>query len=49
VFAYWNQQRNQLTTSFCDMNRIEAKAKDAIGVLDRLTKRAVAAAGQETS
>lgn len=47
VFAYWNQQRNQLTTSFCDMNRIEAKAKDAIGVLDRLTKRAAAAAGQE--
>ncbi len=44
VFAYWDQQRKHLTTSFCDLNRTEAKAKDAIAVLDRLTKRANAAA-----
>ena len=44
VFAYWDQRRQHLTTSFCDLTRPEAKAKDAIGVLDRLTKRAKAAA-----
>ncbi len=44
VFAYWDQQREHLTTSFCDLTRTEAKAKGAIGVLDRLTKRANAAA-----
>jgi hypothetical protein len=46
VFAYWDQQRKHLTTSFCDLTRTEAKAKDAIGMLDRLTKRANAAAGR---
>ena len=46
VFAYWDQQRKQLTTSFCDLTRTEAKAKDAIGMLDRLTKRANVAAGR---
>lgn len=44
VFAYWDQQQQYLTTSFCDLTRTEAKATDAIGVLDRLTKRANAAA-----
>ena len=44
VFAYWDQQEQHLTTSFCDLTRTEAKAKGAIGVLDRLTKRANAAA-----
>jgi len=37
VFAYWDQQRQYLTTSFCDLTRPEAKAKGAIDVLDRLT------------
>jgi hypothetical protein len=46
VFAYWDQQRKHLTTSFCDLTRAEVKAKDAIGVLDRLTKGANAAARQ---
>jgi hypothetical protein len=49
VFAYWDQQRKNLTTSFCDLNRTEAKAKDAIAVLDRLTKRANAAARRGTN
>jgi hypothetical protein len=49
VFAYWDQQRKKLTTSFCDLNRTEAKAKDAIAVLDRLTKRANAAARRGTN
>ncbi len=48
VFAYWDQQQQHLTTSFCDLTRIEAKARGAIGVLDRLTKRANAAAQHET-
>jgi len=39
VFAYWDQQRQHLTTSFCDLNRTEAKAKGAIGVLDRLRSK----------
>lgn len=46
VFAYWDQQRKKLTTSFCDLTRTEAEAKDAIGVLDRLMKSAHAAARQ---
>ena len=49
VFAYWDQQRKHLTTSFCDLNRTEAKAKDAIAALDRLTKRANAAASRGTN
>jgi hypothetical protein len=48
VFAYWDQQLQLLTTSFCDLTRTEAEAKAAIGVLDRLTKRAIAAAQHET-
>ncbi len=44
VFAYWDQQRQHLMTSFCDLTRTEAKAKSAIGALDRLTKRSNAAA-----
>jgi hypothetical protein len=48
VFAYWDQQLQLLTTSFCDLTRTEAEAKAAIGVLDRLTKRANAAAQHET-
>ncbi len=44
VFAYWDQQLQLLTTSFCDLTRTEAEAKSAIGVLDRLTKRANATA-----
>jgi hypothetical protein len=44
VFAYWDQQLRLLTTSFCDLTRTEAEAKGAIVVLDRLTKRANAAA-----
>jgi len=48
MFAYWDQQRQHLTTSFCDLTRTEAKAKGAIGALDRLTKRANAAAKNET-
>ncbi len=43
VFAYWDWQLQLLTTSFCDLTRAEAEAKGAIGVLDRLTKRANAA------
>ena len=39
VFAYWDEQRQHLTTSFCDLTRTEDNAKGAIGVLDRLTKR----------
>jgi len=46
VFAYWDRQRKHLTTSFCDLNRAEAEAKDAIVVLDRLTKSANAAASK---
>lgn len=49
VFAYWDKKRKQLTTSFCDLNRPEANAKDAIAVLNRLTKRATAAPRQGTS
>jgi hypothetical protein len=48
VFAYWDQQRQHLTTSFCDLTRTEAKAKGAVGALNRLTKRANAAAEHET-
>ena len=48
VFAYWDQQREHLTTSFCDLTRTEAKAKGAISALDRLTKRANAAEQHET-
>ena len=48
VFAYWDQQRNHLTTSFCDLNRTEAKAKEAIAVLDRLAKRTKASGHQGT-
>jgi hypothetical protein len=40
VFAYWNHEQNHLTTSFCDLNRTEANATDAIAALNRLTKRA---------
>jgi len=40
VFAYWDQQRQHLMTSFCDLTRTEAKARSA---LDRLTKRSNAA------
>ena len=39
VFAYWDQRRQHLTTSFCDLNRSEAKARDVIAMLNRLTKR----------
>jgi hypothetical protein len=39
VFAHWDEQRQHLTTSFCDLTRSEGKAKGAIGVLDRMTKR----------
>ena len=48
VFAYWDQQLQLLTTSFCDLTRTEAEAKGAIDALDRLTKRANAAAQHET-
>lgn len=44
VFAYWDPQRQHLTTSFCDLTRAEAEATGAISVLDRLTKRASAGA-----
>ncbi len=39
VFAHWDKQRQQLTTLLCDLTRSEAKAKDAIRVLDHLTNR----------
>jgi hypothetical protein len=39
VFAHWDHERQHLSTSFCDLTRTEAEAKDAIGVLDRLTKQ----------
>ena len=48
VFAYWDQQRQHLTTSFCDLTRTEAEAKGAIGVLDRLTKPANVAAQHDS-
>ena len=44
VFAHWDEQRQELATYWCDLTRTEAKAKGAIGVLNRLTKRASAAA-----
>ena len=44
VFAHWDEQGQELVTSWCDLTRTEAKAKDAIGVLNRLRKRAQAAA-----
>lgn len=49
VFAYWDEQRKHLTTSFCDLNSTEPEAKDAIAVLDRLRKRAKAAAPPGTN
>lgn len=39
VFAYRDQQRQHLTTSFCDLNRTEAAATGAIRVLDQLTSK----------
>lgn len=39
VFAYWDQQRQDYTTSFCDLTRAEAEATNAISVLDQLTNR----------
>jgi hypothetical protein len=48
VFAYWDRRRQHLTASFCDLTRTEAKAKDAIRILDRLTKRANAAAWHDS-
>lgn len=39
VFAHWDPQRKHLTTSFCDLNRTEAEAGDAISVLHRLANR----------
>lgn len=39
VFAYWDQKRQHLTTSFCDLNRTEAAATGAIRVLDQLTSK----------
>lgn len=39
VFARWDEQRQQLETSMCDLTRSEANAKDAIGVLDHLTSK----------
>jgi len=47
VFAYWDQHLQLLTTSFCDLTRTEAEATSAIVVLERLTKRANAAALNE--
>lgn len=44
VFAYWDEQRQRLTTSLCDLTRAEGQAKGAISVLDRLAKRGNAAA-----
>jgi hypothetical protein len=44
VFAYWDQQLQLLTTSFCDLTRTETEAKGAIIRLDSLTKRANSAA-----
>ena len=49
VFAYWDPQLTQLTTSFCDMNGTEAEAKDKITALDRLTKRTKAATHKGTN
>ena len=39
VFAHWDEQRQQLATFLCDLTRSEAKAKDAIGVLDHLRNK----------
>jgi len=39
VFAHWDEHRQQLATYFCDLTRSEAKAKDAIDVLDHLTNK----------
>lgn len=38
VFAHWDEHRQQLMTSYCDLTRSEAKAKDAIDLLDHLRK-----------
>lgn len=39
VFAHWDKHRQQLVTFYCDLTRSEAKAKDAIAVLDHLTNK----------
>lgn len=39
IFARWDERLQQLATSFCDLTRHEAKAKDAIKVLDRLANK----------
>lgn len=44
VFAHWDEQRQELATFWCDLTRAETKAQSAIDVLNRLTKRANAAA-----
>jgi hypothetical protein len=36
VFAHWDGKREILTTSFCDLTRIEAKSRDAIAALDKI-------------
>jgi len=37
VFAYWDLKGEILTTSFCDLNRREEVAKDAIEALNKVT------------
>jgi hypothetical protein len=36
VFAHWDGKREILTTSFCDLTRIEAKSRDAIAALEKI-------------
>lgn len=38
VFAYWDPDHTLLTTSFCDLTRTEAEAKEVIVILNRLGK-----------
>ena len=39
VFGYWDRKRRYLKTSFCELTRTEAEAKDAIVILDKIKKK----------
>lgn len=39
VFGYWDRKRHYLKTSFCELTRTKAEAKDAIVILDEIKKK----------
>ena len=41
VFAYWDQQREMLTTNMCELTRKEGFAGDYIAALDKLKDREI--------